>query len=178
MASPASDDTAKMQRAVPHMDQHPAGAQRAETQMDTAEAPRGPCEGAVGVATEPADLRHFADVMWRLNDLLEVQAKSADHDDYQHGLYNGLAIAYATIIGREARFFDSKKLKLKKECAKRDHNAALQTALDALDQLKAIHVLEYHDKNHLYFGTDPARLTRDKIELIDAARRSLEGAKK
>ena len=43
-----------------------------------------------------------------------------------------------------------------------------------LETLNAIELLEYYDKNHLYFGTDPAKLSREKQELFRLARGVLE----
>lgn len=37
---------------------------------------------------------------------------------------------------------------------------------DYAEQLMAILILEYHDKNHLHNGTNPKKLNEDKRELV------------
>jgi hypothetical protein len=45
----------------------------------------------------------------------------------------------------------------------------LQRLRGHIEVLQAIETLEYHDKNHLYFGTDPSKLTREKLDLFRLA---------
>lgn len=37
---------------------------------------------------------------------------------------------------------------------------------DTIEMLYAIELLDYHDRNHLAKGTDPAKLSRDKQNLL------------
>lgn len=46
-------------------------------------------------------------------------------------------------------------------------------ALGKLDVLWSILTLEYHDKNHLYFGTNPKRLNEEQRELLTDIKRDL-----
>lgn len=43
-----------------------------------------------------------------------------------------------------------------------------------LETLQAILLLEYHDKNHLHFGTNPKRLNEEQRELVRLALASVE----
>ena len=48
----------------------------------------------------------------------------------------------------------------------------MQDTLDKVrglaEELKAILLLEYHNKNHLQFGTNPKKLNEEKREIVDA----------
>ena len=48
-----------------------------------------------------------------------------------------------------------------------------KSAFGLLEELEAILLLEYHNKNHLHFGVNPKRLNEEKREIIKRIKVSL-----